>query len=324
MKELGIGLIGLGRHGVRYAGHLVNGDIVGGRLVAVGRRNHRAGREQAAEWGATYHESAEALAADDTVDAVVVVSTSDHHVEGVRAVLDAGKPVLIEKPLAPDVRGCDAIAAAAARSNVPVMVAQTTRYEGPVLGLLDALPRIGPIRQIAFLLRSEDRTHDASGAYLPKLADGGALLDSGVHYFDLVHLVAGRVRRVWCDTLFVRRTELNDGYAAVLRTDSDVQVTLSMGRWGSSRFETVELAGEKGSILFSRTPPSLRLVRGRKIEPLPFPDVPGTLVPTMTDFLRVCQGEIEPPITLADGRAAVAVAEACCQSGGAWLDVSPS
>ena len=117
------------------------------------------------------------------------------------------------------------------------------------------------------------------------------------------------------------RTELNVGYAAVLRTESGVQVSISMGRWGDSRHEAVEVAGEKGSLLLSRTPPSLRLVSGREVTPLPFPDVPGTLVPTMADFLRVCRGEIGPPITIADGRAAVAVAEACCQSGGTWLEI---
>ena len=316
-----MGLIGAGRHGVRYANHIVGGDIPGVTLSAVQRRDHEAGRAQAREWGAEYKTSTNGLVADERVDAVIVVSRSDHHAEAVCAAIDAGKPVLVEKPLAVDLEGCERIASRAAAGTVPVMVAQTSRYEGPILGLIRHLPEIGKIHQLSFVLRSEDRTHNEAGEYQPKLADGGAILDSGVHYFDLIPRLAGEVGAVCCDALRVRGTELTDGYAAIMRTETGVQVTITMGRWGSSRHEAMEVSGMRGTLLASRTPASLVLISGREKRPLPFPDVPGTLVPTLLDFAKVCRGETAPPITVEEGFAAVRIADACCQSGGGWIEL---
>jgi len=317
-----MGLIGTGRHGERYAGHLLKGEIPGAHLGAVTRRNHDAGREQAARWGVEYRESTEELVGDDSVDAVIVVSQSDHHADAVCAALGAGKPVLVEKPLSMDLEGCDRIASAAASSAAPVMVGHTSRYEGPIRGLFDHLPLVGTVRQLSFVLRSEDRTHDENGVYQPGLADGGAILDSGVHYFDLIPRLAGPVRDVCCDSLYVRGTDLVDGYAALMRTGTGAQVVITMGRWGNSRNEAIEVTGDSGILLVSRTPASLIMIEGREKKVLPFPDVPGTLVPTLLDFTRVCRAEISPPITIADGRDAVRIATACCQSGGAWIRLS--
>ncbi|MFH1279081.1 MAG: hypothetical protein ABIK65_11975, partial [Candidatus Eisenbacteria bacterium] len=83
--------------------------------------------------------------------------------------------------------------------------------------------------------------------------------------------------------------------------------------------EAIEIVGEGGILLASRTPEALERVVGRMRESVPFPDVPGTLIPTLRDFLRVCRGEMKPPISVADGRAAVALVDACRRSRGRWI-----
>lgn len=316
-----MGLLGTGRHGVRYAKHLRAGDIEGAELRAIGRRDHDAGRALADDWGVAYCAGAAEMAAREDVDALLIVSQSHHHVDAVRAAAAAGKPALIEKPLAMTVAECDEIAALVRDTKLPAMVAQTTRYEGPIAGLLAAVPRIGAIRQISFVLTSEDRTHDETGAFEPRLDDGGAILDSGVHYFDLLGLLVDPVASVWAAPLHVRGTPLDDGYSAVLETRAGVRITINMGRWGKSRHEFVEVAGDDGILHFSRTPPSLALIEGRKRVDLPFPAVPGTIVPTLDDFVRLVRGEIESPIPIEAGREAVRIAEACCQSGGRRIDL---
>ncbi|MFH1679159.1 MAG: Gfo/Idh/MocA family oxidoreductase [Candidatus Eisenbacteria bacterium] len=316
MKEVRFGLAGVGRHGARYAHHLLHGDIPGARLTAICRRDPASGRETAKEWRVAFHEDVRALARDPSVDALLVVTPAARHPEAVEAAAEARKPVLVEKPLARDLASCDRIALAAEHSGIDVMVAQTTRYEGPIRGLLDALPEIGPVREVLFSLRSEDRTHE-KGAFSERLDDGGAVLDSGVHYFDLLPFLIGPVALVWCERHFVRGTPIDDAYTAFFRSRSGARAVVDMSRWGSSRHEAIQVVGEEGILLVSRTPPSLEKVTGRRREAVPFPDVPGTLVPTLLDFLRVCRGEGKPPITIADGRAAVALAEACIGSRGA-------
>ena len=52
------------------------------------------------------------LIKDDGVDAVLIASNDASHAEFVLAAIAAGKPVLCEKPLAPDVADCERIIAA--------------------------------------------------------------------------------------------------------------------------------------------------------------------------------------------------------------------
>ena len=54
MKRVGFGVIGLGRHGTRYAEHILN-DIPDAGLVAVSRRNEEAGSAYAGERGIAYY-----------------------------------------------------------------------------------------------------------------------------------------------------------------------------------------------------------------------------------------------------------------------------
>ena len=80
MARLGIGLIGVGKHGVRYATHICK-DLPHLRLVGIARRNLEVVTQQAAEFGCrAYTDFRELLAAPD-VDAVVVVVPATQHPE---------------------------------------------------------------------------------------------------------------------------------------------------------------------------------------------------------------------------------------------------
>ena len=95
---LGIGLIGLGHHGSRYAKHLLH-DLSEARLVAVCRR--RAGKGHGLADAETvscytdYHE----LIADSRVEAVVVVTPPTLNRDICLSVAQARKALLVEKPL---------------------------------------------------------------------------------------------------------------------------------------------------------------------------------------------------------------------------------
>jgi predicted dinucleotide-utilizing enzyme len=119
---LGIGLIGLGRHGSRYARHLLN-DVPEGRLTAVCRRHiHEGSGLPAGSTAACYADYRE-LIADSRVDAVVIVTPPALNREISLAVAAAGKPFLIEKPLAPTLDDARAIASAAAQCGCIAMTA---------------------------------------------------------------------------------------------------------------------------------------------------------------------------------------------------------
>src|SRR3954469_2246057 len=105
--RIGIGLIGAGKHGQRYATH-VQRDIPGFALRALSRRDAALGAAQAKEIGARFHADWRDLVVDPEVQAVVAVvpPTLPRAIAG--AVAAAGRALLIEKPLA--TTGADALA----------------------------------------------------------------------------------------------------------------------------------------------------------------------------------------------------------------------
>ena len=154
-ETLGIGLAGLGRHGIRYAQHLLAGDVPGARLVAVHRRRHDEGRAWAGVRGLVYHDSLDALAGDPAVDLVVAALPPSRHPGAVEAAAAANKAVLVEKPLAATAAEAERAVEAARRAGIPAMVANTLRYNSVIRALAAALPRVGELHLVAINQRLE-------------------------------------------------------------------------------------------------------------------------------------------------------------------------
>jgi predicted dehydrogenase len=132
------------------------------------------------------------LAADPELDAVVIGTPNALHAEQAVAFLEAGKHVLVEKPMAPTLAECDRILAAAAASPAWLMVAHCWRFHPDVLALR-ARVAAGELGEVV-----KTRSYGAhanwgpSGWFTdPELAGGGALLDMGVHAIDTTRFLLG-------------------------------------------------------------------------------------------------------------------------------------
>ncbi len=103
---VGVGVIGAGMIGQDHIRRITQ-VLTGGAVVAVNDVDKaRAGQVAAGLPGASLHETAAGLIADDDVDAVLVASWGPAHEEQVVAAIAAGKPVFCEKPLAPSSGAC--------------------------------------------------------------------------------------------------------------------------------------------------------------------------------------------------------------------------
>jgi myo-inositol 2-dehydrogenase/D-chiro-inositol 1-dehydrogenase len=98
---------------------------------------------EADDWG----RDAAALIADDRVDAVIVASTEDAHFDPASAAIEAGKPVLVEKPFTVDLEEGQKLLAAAAEYGVPVYTGFTQRYRRRFMGVMEHIlgGYLGPI-----------------------------------------------------------------------------------------------------------------------------------------------------------------------------------
>ncbi|HMC82066.1 MAG TPA: Gfo/Idh/MocA family oxidoreductase, partial [Candidatus Polarisedimenticolia bacterium] len=101
MGEIRIGLVGLGIHGLRYARHLAAGEVGGATLAADCRRDRARGESVARDLGTEFTEDYRRILSDPSIDAVVFAVPCDLHATLVPEALQAGKALLVEKPLAP-------------------------------------------------------------------------------------------------------------------------------------------------------------------------------------------------------------------------------
>jgi predicted dehydrogenase len=168
------------------------------RLVAVASRT----AERADAFGDRHgvdrrHASYEALAADPDVDVVYVASPHARHEPDTLAFLEAGKPVLCEKPLALSRRQAERMVAAARSRGLFLMEALWSRFLPAYAVLRDLLAagRIGTplVVEADFGFRREV---DPAHRLFDRALGGGALLDLGIYPVQLASLVLGPPDRV--------------------------------------------------------------------------------------------------------------------------------
>jgi len=112
-------------------------------LAAVGAEHPEARR----------YADARRLIRDERVDAVLVANPHVYHAEVALTAIEAGKNVLVEKPMCITLAECDALAAAEARAGVTVQVGYMRRYAP---AFLEAVERLKPIRSEINLARVHD------------------------------------------------------------------------------------------------------------------------------------------------------------------------
>src|SRR4051812_24622859 len=99
MPPLNIGIIGFGRIGAEHAAWLAG--AAGARAVAVADATP-ARQELARQRGLTVHDTIDGLLADERVEAVLVSTPTAMHYDHATRALQAGKHVMVEKPVALD------------------------------------------------------------------------------------------------------------------------------------------------------------------------------------------------------------------------------
>lgn len=309
---LRIALAGLGIHGGRYARHLLGGDVPGARLVAISRRNERAGRAFASEHGLHYAREPDELAARRDVDAVVLVLPPHLHAPATIACLREGKPVLVEKPLAIDRAAASAVVRELERTGGWLMVAHTLRFDAVVIRLREEVAKLGPLRLVAISQRFEPTTRP----WIDEPGPGGILLNTGVHGFDLLrHVTGSEPVSVSADCSRAVTLRTDDCFAGTLRLEpGGVLATIDNSRATHSRSGRIEVVGEQGQAWADHVHRTLVVVRGNEANDLgpvaPDPTIPATL----RAFVDGVSEDAVPPVSAADGLAAVEVAEAAALS----------
>ncbi len=127
--KVGVGIVGVGGMGGRHARNLAR-EIAAARVVAVVDPDGGQRAAVAAETGALELDDAQALVEHHAVDAVLVAAPDRFHAALARACVEAGKPVLCEKPLATTAEEAwQVIEAESAAGRRPVQVGFMREYD---------------------------------------------------------------------------------------------------------------------------------------------------------------------------------------------------
>jgi len=140
-----------------------------------------------------------ALIASDDLDAVSICLPHDDHELVVTEALRAGKHVLVEKPLAIDLRGAEAIAKAAAASDRVVMVEMTHRFYPPMVLARQWVEegRLGSIYAVEDrIVQPLEENHLPLWMMQMTHAGGGVAMTNGVHMLDRIRWLCNQPLRL--------------------------------------------------------------------------------------------------------------------------------
>jgi predicted dehydrogenase len=309
--SIGLGLIGMGRHGSRYARHLLDG-IPGCHLVAVSRRNKPEGERLAQAWGIEFSDW-RALVERRDIDAVLVVTPPSLNLEICLAAAKAGKSMLVEKPLARNTREAEAMIQATRAGGVALMTAQTLRFTPVLCRFRESLGTIGPLQYLLLSMRAEPAPHRWLDD--PREAGGGVLLEIGIHLLDLIRFLTEEEPVEVSAEIGRRHTRnVEDMAWARFRLSSGTRCYVEVSRVSAGRSCRVEAIGARGQLHADVQQSVLTRIEGRNvIDREEVPDRP-TLIAALEKFAQSLTTGSKMPVTGEDGLRAVAMAEAAYRS----------
>jgi len=224
--------------------------VPGNRVEAVASRSLDKARGFAEAWGLPRAFGCYAdLLASGAVDVIYNPLPNSLHAEWTVRALEAGLPVLCEKPLTVTAAEARAVAAVQARTGVPAAEAVMYRFHPLYEALTRALAEgvIGEITAAAarFTFRLDDRSELPAAALL----GGGALLDVGTYPVTLLRLLFGaEPTRV---TAHGRFSAVDDTVVGLLELPNGATGTLEVSIESEER-QSAELLGTKGAIFLDR------------------------------------------------------------------------
>lgn len=183
-RAIGVGILGLGRSGWGiHAAAVAEHD--GFAVVAVTDPEPHRRAEAVDRFGCAAHAEPEAVLADDRVDIIVVATPSHTHVPLAVSACEHGRHVVVEKPMAQDTAGVDAMIAAAERAGRLLTCYLPRRLDPDFLAIRDAVRsgRLGDLLLVRRTIHDFSRRRDWQ---MLRKFDGGTLSNTAPHLLDQV------------------------------------------------------------------------------------------------------------------------------------------
>ncbi|MEM8868765.1 MAG: Gfo/Idh/MocA family oxidoreductase [Pseudomonadota bacterium] len=313
---------------------VIGGGLIGARHIAVVVANPNvelAGvvDPDPARHAAGYPGFATLDAVNVPVDAAIIATPTETHVVLGAACAARGWAILVEKPIAADLAGADALITACARAGVPLLVGHHRRHHAAVHALRDSISagRIGRVIGLSgiWAVRKPDRYFEVPWR---QYAGGSPVLINLVHDLDLLRFVMGEIADLGGYLAASARSGTReDSGALVLRFASGALGTIlfsdaAPSPWGfeagtgenphiaSSHADYMHVLGSTGALSF----PSLTRYDGAEDWSQQQTRTAGSMVTNipldaqLAHFTEIVTEGVEPLCSGADGRRALELA----------------
>lgn len=317
---LKVGLLGAGRiagvHATAISSH------PGSTLAAVSDYYPEHAEKLAAQYRCDARTTDEIIA-DDSIDAVLIATSTDTHSDLIEAATAAGKAVLCEKPVDLSLERARACRETAARTGKPVMIGFNRRFD-PNFATLKTALAAGEIGQAEMLAITSYDPAPPPIAYIK--VSGGLFRDMMIHDFDMANFIMDQspvtVSAVGSCLVDPAIGEAGDvDTAAVTLTYADGRIaTIRNTRRAGYGDQRVEVQGSEGMLQVGNLAENLMVKSTAagvvSAKPVLFflERYMPAYVAEWNAFVDALHAAKEMPVTLDDGISALAMAEAATRS----------
>lgn len=318
-----IALMGAGRIGVHHADALR--EMPGHQIAGFADINLDLAREMADKYGGAAFSDYRDMLSQCECDAVMVGLPHCLHRDAAVAAFEAGKHVLLEKPMACTVQECDEIIAAQQEHpGLKLMIGYTHHFMPTLRTARDIIQsgRLGKLvlgldimsygqvepeseRKIKWLLRKE-------------MAGGGTVMNNGSHSIGRLMWLTGQDVVAVYATCGNERPDLTHidvelHTLGMLHLSGGATIALWQDAYGQRNTGRVELTGT-GAGLSCTTHGTVRIDQGGESEEVPAADYPPTWLAEWQEFTECIEQDREPLLNGLWGRRVVEVAQAMYRS----------
>ena len=256
-ETIGIGIWGTGMIAEFHAQALA--EIPQAKLIAAHNRTSAKGQAFAAKHQIAYAESPAALLSNPAIHAICLCTPSGDHLGPALACAQAGKHVIVEKPLEVTLARCDEMIVACKKAGVQIGGILPRRFGAGAVALKAAVEgkRFGKITLASALIpwwRSQEYYDSAAWRGTQQFDGGGALMNQGIHTIDLLLWLMGPATRVSATTGLVahKNIEVEDVAAGWVEFANGARATIagSTACWSKEGFPAeIRIHGTTGSAI---------------------------------------------------------------------------
>jgi predicted dehydrogenase len=240
-----VGLVGFGLGGRVFHAPLIS-SVEGLELAAIVERSSNKAQERYPN--ITTYRTLEAMLADSSLDLIVVTTPSGTHYEQVRQVFEAGKNVVVDKPMAVRSQEIAELIRMAAAKNVLLSAFHERRWDSE-FGTIQKLLHEGVLGRLVHFESTLDRWRPKSRVAWkdnPSLG-GGVLLDLGTHLVDQALAIFGKPQAIGAEVLRERDGAGADDCFTLRLRYPGLSVVLASACLSSLARPRVHLRGTKGN-----------------------------------------------------------------------------